>query len=98
MSMKTYNFKLVIERDDKFDGNPSGWHAYCPALGARGASTWGDTPEAAVKNIDEVVHFVVETMLEHGEHITEERPDRRVFVERATCGGMGRTSIDNDLG
>lgn len=59
--MKTYNFKVVIEPDEDFDGNLDGWHAYCPALEKRGASTWGATKaEALKKNIDSVIHMVVE--------------------------------------
>jgi hypothetical protein len=26
----TYNFKIVVEPDEDFDGNPAGWHTYCP--------------------------------------------------------------------
>jgi len=69
--MKTYTFKVVIEPDEDFDGNPSGWHAYCPALEQQGASTWGDTEQEALKNIHNVVRMVVESMIEHGEHIPE---------------------------
>ncbi len=74
--MKTYNFKVVVEPDEDFDGNPSGWHAYCPALEREGASTWGLTEAEARKNIDEVVHLVVESMLEHGERVPEEPLDQ----------------------
>jgi hypothetical protein len=49
--MKTYNFKVVVEPDEDFDGNPAGWHAYCPFLEKRGASTWGTTQSEAVKNM-----------------------------------------------
>lgn len=82
MAMKTYNFKVIVERDEDFDGNPSGWHAYCPALEERGASTWGATEAEALKSIDEVVHLVVESMLEHGDHILEQPADQvEVAVE-----------------
>jgi len=82
MAMKTYNFKVVIEPDEDFDGNPSGWHAYCPVLEAQGASTWGETEAAALKNINDVVRMVVESMLEHGQHIPEEPSDQvEVTVE-----------------
>ena len=82
MSMRTYNFKVVIERDEDFDGNPSGWHVYVPALERQGASTWGETQEEALKNIDEVLHLVVESMVEHGEPIPEEPADQvEVTVE-----------------
>jgi hypothetical protein len=33
MAVKTYTFKVVLDPDEDFDGNPSGWHADCPALG-----------------------------------------------------------------
>ena len=82
MATKTYNFKVVLERDEDFDGNHSGWRAYCPALERQGASTWGATEAEALKNIDEVVRMVVESMLEHGEHIPEEPADQvEVTVE-----------------
>jgi len=66
MSMRTYNFKVVVEPDEDFDGNPSSWHAYCPVLETQGASTWGATEAEALKNIDSVVHLVVASLLEHG--------------------------------
>jgi predicted RNase H-like HicB family nuclease len=70
--MKTYSFKLVVERDEDFDGNLSGWHAYCPALERQGASTWGATESEALRNMNEVVRMVVESILEHGEHLQRE--------------------------
>ena len=69
--MKTYNFKVVIQPDEDFDGNPSGYHAYVPVLESHGASTWGETEAAALTNIDDVVRLVVESMLAHGEPIPE---------------------------
>ena len=82
MDMKTYNFKVVVERDEDFDGNPSGWHVYCPVLEGRGASTWGETEAEALKNINRVVRMVVESMREHGEPIPEEPADEvEVTVE-----------------
>jgi predicted RNase H-like HicB family nuclease len=76
MPMKTYNFKVVVEADQDYDGNRAGWHAYCPALERHGASTWGATEAEALKNIDDVVHMVVESVLEHGEQIQEDPTDR----------------------
>ena len=74
--MKTYNFRVVVEADEDFDGNPSGFHAYCPALERQGASTWGATESEALKNIDSVVRMVVDSMLEHGERLPEEPADQ----------------------
>ncbi len=65
--MKTYVFKIVLEKDEDFDGNPNGWHVYCPTLVEQGASTWGETKEEALDNIRAVLEMTVESMLEHGE-------------------------------
>ena len=69
--MKTYNFKVVVEQDEDFDGNPSGWHAYCPALENVGGSTWGETKEEALKNIGDVVRMIVEEFIEDGTPLPE---------------------------
>jgi len=71
---KSYVFRIVIEPDEDV------FHAYCPAL--KGASTWGSTKEEAIKNIQEVIEMVVDSMVEHGELIPEEPPDAiKVFSE-----------------
>ena len=64
--MKTYTFKVVAEPDE------DRWHAYCPALQRQGASTWGNTLEEALKHIHEVMHLVVDSMIEHGEQLPEQ--------------------------
>jgi len=61
--MTTYNFKVVVEPDGER------WHAYCPALVSQGAATWGHTEKEALKNIEDVVKMVVESLLEHGDPI-----------------------------
>jgi len=74
--LKTYTFKVVVERDE------DRWHAYCPALVAKGGATWGNTKEEALRNIDEVVKMVVESLVEHGEPIPSEPSDEvQVFGE-----------------
>ena len=81
--MKTYNFKIVLEPDEDFDGNPSGWHAYCPALQALGGSTWGETREEALKHINEVVHMIVQELIEEGKPLPE-GPEGSVEVEEVS--------------
>jgi predicted RNase H-like HicB family nuclease len=78
--MKTYNFKVVIEPDEDFDGNAAGWHAYCPALERLGGSTWGETREVALKNINTVVHMIVQELIEEGQPLPE-TPHDSVEVE-----------------
>ncbi len=69
--MKTYNFKVVVERDEDFEGNPSGWHAYCPALQKVGGATWGETRAEALRNINEVVRMIVQEFVEEGRPLPE---------------------------
>lgn len=63
--MRTYVFRVVVEPDD------DRWHAYCPALLQQGGATWGYSKEEALKHIDEVVHMVVQSLIEHGEPVPE---------------------------
>ena len=61
--MKSYVFAVVIEPDEDV------WRAYVPELESRGAATWGDTKEEALKNIQEVAQMVIEALLEDGESL-----------------------------
>jgi predicted RNase H-like HicB family nuclease len=79
--VKTYNFKVVVEPDEDFDGNPAGWHTYCPALEHVGGSTWGETEAEALKKINDVVHLVIESMVAHGEPIPQPADPVEVTVE-----------------
>jgi len=61
--MKSYIFRVVLESyEDK-------WRAYVPELEAKGAATWGDTKEEALRNIQEVVRMVVEDLREDGQPV-----------------------------
>jgi predicted RNase H-like HicB family nuclease len=68
--VKTYIFKAVVEPDEER------WSAWCPALVAQGASSWGDTREEALRNLEEVVHMVVESLRDHQEPIPEGPADQ----------------------
>jgi len=71
LKMRTYIFKVIIEKDF-FDDGREAYHAYAPALKEKGAATWGYTKEEAIKNIKEVIQMVVESMLEHHEPLPSE--------------------------
>lgn len=70
--IKTYSFKVILEPDD------DKWHAYCPVLEKYSASTWGDTRDEALKNINEVVNMVIDELIEDGLPIPEEPTDEVV--------------------
>lgn len=82
MAMKTYNFKVVIEPDVDFDGNPA-WFAYCPALESIGGATSGRTPEEALQRINEVVRMIVDELIEEGKPLPE-GPEDSVQVQEGS--------------
>lgn len=64
--MKSYIFPVVIEPDE------DRWSSYVPGLVDKGATSWGNTKEEALKNIHEVAEMVIESLLEHGESLPPE--------------------------
>ena len=58
--MKTYTFRVVLERDEE------GWHIYYPPWVSIGASTWGYTREEALHYIKEVLEMIIEEFEEEG--------------------------------
>ena len=71
--MKTYVFRVVVEPDE------DKWAVHCPALLKYAATSWGDTQEEALKNIQEVIEMIVQELTEDGEPIPEE-PAEEVTV------------------
>ncbi len=59
--MRSYVFRVVLEPDQDV------WRAFIPELEAKGAATWGNTKEEALRNIHEVAQMVIEALLEDGE-------------------------------
>ncbi len=58
--MKSYTFPVEIEPDE------DRWFARVPDLESQGAATWGHTKDNALRNIQEVAHMVIESLLEDG--------------------------------
>lgn len=71
--MKTYAFKVVVEPDE------GGYHAHCPALRHFGAVTQGVTEDEAFRNIDEVVHMIMDELREEGTPLPSASPGPRMW-------------------
>lgn len=69
--MKSYTFKILIEEDTFPDGS-IGYFVSVPALEHLGAATQGKTPKAALQNIQEVLHLILEELHEEGRPIPRE--------------------------
>jgi predicted RNase H-like HicB family nuclease len=63
--MTSYVVQVVVEPDEDV------WRAYVPDLESRGAATWGQTREEALRNIQEVAQMVVEELLEEQSPLPE---------------------------
>ena len=66
--MTTYTFKVVVEPDE------DRWRAYCPALEAQGAATWGHTREEALRHIREVLEMIVAELVDEGRPVPASLP------------------------
>jgi predicted RNase H-like HicB family nuclease len=64
--MKTYVFHVELEPDEE------GWRAFYPPLEELGASTWGESQEAALEHIQEVLTMIVEEQIEAKEPILDQ--------------------------
>lgn len=63
----------MVERDE------DKWAVHCPALLKYAATSWGNTREEALKNIQEVVEMTVHELTQDNEPIPEE-PAEEVSV------------------
>ncbi len=61
--MRSFVLRVVLEQDEDV------WRAYVPELEAKGAATWGRSPEEALRNIQEVAQMVMEELQEDGEEL-----------------------------
>ena len=61
--VKTYVFHVELEPDEE------GWRAFYAPLERIGASTWGNTQEEALKNIEEVLGMLLEGLEERGQSL-----------------------------
>lgn len=86
--MRTYSFQVVLEKDkwpDEPDENAV-WRAYIPALEHQGASSWGYTEKEALKNLQDAVDLLIESLLEHSEeHLLESIVQRDKEIASETC-------------
>ena len=64
--MKTYVFHVELELDEE------GWRAFYPPLEEQGASTWGESRDAALQHIQEVLTMIVEERIEANEPVKEQ--------------------------
>jgi predicted RNase H-like HicB family nuclease len=86
--MKTYTFQVVIEEDEWLDERIKDpvWRAYVPSLVHQGASSWGYTQKEALKNLQDAVDLLIESLLEHSEeYLLESIVQREKEITSEPC-------------
>jgi predicted RNase H-like HicB family nuclease len=68
--VRTFVFRVVIEEDPFEDGRMA-YAAYVPELKSLGATSWGDSREKAIKNLQEATELVIGSMVARGEAFPE---------------------------
>jgi antitoxin HicB len=81
METETRTYTLAIEK------YPDGYLAYFPAL--PGCNTWGKTHEDAVRYAEEALRLYLDTLIEHGDAIPEEKENNQPI----SLGVTVRTAI-----
>lgn len=61
--MKSYVFQIELEPDE------DGWRAFYPSWENIGASTWGQTQEEALHNVQEVLTMIIEEFNADGQPV-----------------------------
>ncbi|MBI1784982.1 type II toxin-antitoxin system HicB family antitoxin [Candidatus Sumerlaeota bacterium] len=61
--MKSYIFPIVVDPDE------TRWRAHAPGFVEKGAATWVNTRDEAMRNMPEVAQMVIETLLEDGKEL-----------------------------
>jgi len=69
--LKTYIFKVELQEEE--DGR---WSVWIPVLS--GCTSWGNSKEEAMRNIQEAVHAYVEDMIDAGEPLPAEAEMKKV--------------------
>ena len=86
--MKTYTFEVIIEEDEWLDERIKDpvWWAYIPKLVHQGASSWGYTQKEALKNLQDAVDLIIESLLAHDEeHLLESIVQHEKEVASEPC-------------
>lgn len=63
MEKRIYNYRVIIESDERTGSNESAYTAYVPTLGI---ATDGDTVDNALKNAQEAIEVYVESLIDDG--------------------------------
>ena len=94
--MKTYTFEGIIEEDEWLDERIKDpvWRAYIPTLAHQGASSWRYTQKEALKNLQDAVDLIIESLLAHDEeHLLESIVQHEKKVASEPCSHIRVSNV-----
>lgn len=75
MQTKVLNYRIIIEPEKM--GKKTVYNAYCPTLGL---ADYADSIEEAIINIQSLIKFHIESLLEDGLEIPEENTEKELIT------------------
>jgi len=75
MQTQILNYRIIIEPEKQ--GRKTVYNAYCPTLGV---ADWGDSLEDAMKNIQSLIKFHIESLLEDKKLIPVDNLDKEIIA------------------
>ena len=78
MKTKVLNYTVIVEPDTETGTDKPGYTANCPTLGV---ADDGDTIEQALKNLQSLIKFHLESLAEEGEDIPVETSESNLLTK-----------------
>lgn len=75
MQTKVLNYRTIIEAEKM--GKKTVYNAYCPVLGL---ADYGDSIDEAIKNIQSLIKFHIESLLEDGLEVPTENTEQEIIT------------------
>lgn len=75
MQTQVLNYRIIIEPEKM--GRKTVYNAYCPTLGV---ADWGSSVEEAIKNIQSLIKFHIECLLEDKTEVPVDNLDKEIVA------------------
>lgn len=88
MEKNILNYRVIIEPEKM--GKKTVYNAYCPTLGV---ADWGSSINEAIKHIQSLIKFHIESLLEEGIEVPRENTEQELIMStKVFIKGSGATA------
>ena len=92
MQTKVLSYRIIIEPEKQ--GKKTVYNAYCPTLGV---ADYGDSIDSAIKNINRLIKFHIESLLQEGVEVPRENTVEELIASTSVSiqgsGGNFRVAV-----